>query len=131
MNDNRRSHRVNFDCFVEFITSDCHHVCELVDISLQGAMTMRRAPLISLGILLSLLIFLSALGAGQLSQVPAESAGLSLALASSKPRHVRRLSPPTGFELKYAQRGRTIHGAAFVRSDRPRGSLPLVGRAAL
>jgi len=38
MNEHRRSHRVKFDCFVEFITSDCQHICELVDISLQGAL---------------------------------------------------------------------------------------------
>ena len=38
MTENRRYHRVNFDCLVEFKTSDCEHVCELVDISLQGAL---------------------------------------------------------------------------------------------
>ena len=38
MAESRRSHRVNFDCLVEFTTSDCKHVCELIDISLQGAL---------------------------------------------------------------------------------------------
>jgi PilZ domain len=38
MTENRRSHRVYFDCLVEFETSECQHVCELIDISLQGAL---------------------------------------------------------------------------------------------
>lgn len=37
-NENRRSHRVNFDCFVDFYTDECHYVCELIDISLKGAL---------------------------------------------------------------------------------------------
>lgn len=38
MTENRRSHRVYFDCLVEFTTSECQHVCELVDISINGAL---------------------------------------------------------------------------------------------
>jgi len=38
MTDHRHSHRVNFDCLVEFESKDCRHVCELLDISLQGAL---------------------------------------------------------------------------------------------
>ena len=38
MTESRRSHRVSFDCLVDFTTSECQHVCELVDISLQGAL---------------------------------------------------------------------------------------------
>lgn len=38
MSENRHTHRVPFDCFVEFSAKDCRHVCELVDISLQGAL---------------------------------------------------------------------------------------------
>ena len=38
MTENRHSHRVTFNCFVEFETSECCHVCELIDISLQGAL---------------------------------------------------------------------------------------------
>jgi len=38
MNEQRRSHRVHFDCLVDFESGDCQHVCELVDISLQGAL---------------------------------------------------------------------------------------------
>lgn len=38
MTEDRHSHRVNFDCLVEFTTSECSHVCELVDISLNGAL---------------------------------------------------------------------------------------------
>lgn len=38
MTDSRRSHRVYFDCLVEFKTSECQYVCELVDISIQGAL---------------------------------------------------------------------------------------------
>ena len=38
MTENRRSHRIYFDCLVEFETSDCRHICELIDISLQGAL---------------------------------------------------------------------------------------------
>jgi len=38
MSENRHAHRVKFDCFVEFETSDSRLVCELVDISIQGAL---------------------------------------------------------------------------------------------
>jgi len=38
MKEHRSTHRVYFDCLVEFETSECKHVCELVDISLQGAL---------------------------------------------------------------------------------------------
>jgi len=38
MTENRHSHRVDFDTQVEFEASDCSYTCELVDISLQGAL---------------------------------------------------------------------------------------------
>jgi hypothetical protein len=38
MAEYRSSHRVNFNCLVEFETTDCHHVCDLIDISLQGGL---------------------------------------------------------------------------------------------
>ena len=38
MTEHRRSHRVPFDCLVEFTSADCRHVCELIDISVQGAL---------------------------------------------------------------------------------------------
>ena len=38
MSENRHTHRVAFDSFVEFTSTDCKHVCELIDISLQGAL---------------------------------------------------------------------------------------------
>lgn len=38
MNNNRQSHRVDFDCLIEFESTDCQHVCELIDISLRGAL---------------------------------------------------------------------------------------------
>jgi len=38
MTESRHSHRVNFNCLVKFETSECSHVCELIDISLQGAL---------------------------------------------------------------------------------------------
>ena len=38
MTENRYSHRVNFDCLVEFKTSECNYICELVDISINGAL---------------------------------------------------------------------------------------------
>lgn len=38
MTENRLSHRVNFNCLVEFKTTECCHVCELIDISLKGAL---------------------------------------------------------------------------------------------
>lgn len=38
MAEHRNSHRVFFDCLVEFKTNECQHVCELVDISIQGAL---------------------------------------------------------------------------------------------
>ena len=38
MAEHRHSHRVKFDCLVHFETSECRHICELVDISLQGAL---------------------------------------------------------------------------------------------
>ena len=38
MEDNRHTHRVNFNCLVEFKSGEYSHVCELVDISLQGAL---------------------------------------------------------------------------------------------
>lgn len=34
----RHTHRVPFDSLVDFESIDCRHVCELVDISLQGAL---------------------------------------------------------------------------------------------
>lgn len=34
----RHSHRVGFDCYVQFETYDSRFVCELVDISIQGAL---------------------------------------------------------------------------------------------
>ena len=49
---------------------------------------------------------------------------LRLALASSKPRHMRALAPQSAFERKYVAQGRPIHGALFVRADRPNGHLP-------
>ena len=38
MEEKRHSHRVPFDCFVEFKSEDCHYICELIDISIQGAL---------------------------------------------------------------------------------------------
>ena len=38
MTENRRSHRVYFDCLVEFKTRECTYVCELIDISIKGAL---------------------------------------------------------------------------------------------
>lgn len=38
MAENRHTHRVNFDCLVEFEAGEYQHVCELYDISLQGAL---------------------------------------------------------------------------------------------
>lgn len=38
MNEHRHTHRVTFNSFVEFKSAGCQHVCELVDISLQGAL---------------------------------------------------------------------------------------------
>lgn len=38
MTEHRHYHRIPFDCLVEFETSECNYVCELVDISLQGAL---------------------------------------------------------------------------------------------
>jgi len=38
MSEDRNSQRVAFDTLVEFESSECHHVCELYDISLQGAL---------------------------------------------------------------------------------------------
>ena len=38
MTENRCTHRVNFDCLVKFKTSECQYVCELVDISINGAL---------------------------------------------------------------------------------------------
>lgn len=38
MREHRQTHRVYFDCLVEFETHDCKHICELIDISLQGAL---------------------------------------------------------------------------------------------
>ena len=38
MTEHRHSHRVYFDCLVKFETSECQHVCELLDISIQGAL---------------------------------------------------------------------------------------------
>lgn len=34
----RHTHRVSFDSLVEFESTDCRHVCELIDISLEGAL---------------------------------------------------------------------------------------------
>lgn len=38
MTENRRFQRIQFDCKVEFVTEDSQHVCELMDISLKGAL---------------------------------------------------------------------------------------------
>ena len=38
MDEHRRTHRVPFECFVTFKTSDSSFVCELYDISMQGAL---------------------------------------------------------------------------------------------
>jgi len=38
MTEHRHTHRVDFDTLVEFETIDCNYVCELVDISVQGAL---------------------------------------------------------------------------------------------
>lgn len=38
MTEYRHSHRVNFDSMVEFKTSEVEHICELVDISIGGAL---------------------------------------------------------------------------------------------
>lgn len=38
MTEYRHSHRVNFDCLVEFKTDEVRHVCELVDVSIKGAL---------------------------------------------------------------------------------------------
>lgn len=38
MTEHRHTHRVAFGSFVEFTSADCKHVCELIDISLQGAL---------------------------------------------------------------------------------------------
>ena len=38
MPNNRQFHRVDFDCLIEFESKNCQHVCELIDISLQGAL---------------------------------------------------------------------------------------------
>jgi hypothetical protein len=38
MTENRNTHRVKFDCLVEFEAGEYQHVCELYDISLQGAL---------------------------------------------------------------------------------------------
>lgn len=38
MTDSRRFHRVPFDCFVQFNAVDCQHICELLDISIKGAL---------------------------------------------------------------------------------------------
>jgi len=38
MTEHRHFHRVNFDSMVEFKTSEVKHVCELVDISIKGAL---------------------------------------------------------------------------------------------
>jgi len=38
MTESRNSHRVTFDSLVEFESEECQHVCELYDISVQGAL---------------------------------------------------------------------------------------------
>ena len=38
MTEYRHTHRVNFDYMVEFKTSEVNYVCELVDISINGAL---------------------------------------------------------------------------------------------
>ena len=38
MTEYRHSHRVRFNSFVKFISSECSHVCELIDISIKGAL---------------------------------------------------------------------------------------------
>ena len=38
MTDTRHFNRINFDCFVEFHGAECQHICELIDISMNGAL---------------------------------------------------------------------------------------------
>ena len=38
MTENRHAHRVVFNCLVKFESGECRHVCELIDISPQGAL---------------------------------------------------------------------------------------------
>ena len=38
MSEHRHFHRVNFDSMVEFKTDEVEHICELVDISINGAL---------------------------------------------------------------------------------------------
>jgi len=38
MTEHRHTHRVDFDTLVQFEASDCLYTCELVDISVQGAL---------------------------------------------------------------------------------------------
>lgn len=38
MRDTRHFHRVHFDCFVEFNFDNCQYICELMDISINGAL---------------------------------------------------------------------------------------------
>lgn len=38
MTDSRHFQRIFFDCFVQFKSGDCNYICELVDISINGAL---------------------------------------------------------------------------------------------
>ncbi len=38
MNEKRHYHRVPFDCLVDFKSDGCDYTCELIDISIQGAL---------------------------------------------------------------------------------------------
>lgn len=38
MTEQRKSHRIHFDCFVDFEFEDQKHVCELYDLSIRGAL---------------------------------------------------------------------------------------------
>jgi len=38
MDEERRYHRVPFECFVDFHTASCEYICELIDISINGAL---------------------------------------------------------------------------------------------
>lgn len=38
MTENRQAQRISFECSVDFESAGVHHVCDLIDISLQGAL---------------------------------------------------------------------------------------------
>ncbi len=38
MTEQRKSHRIHFDCFVDFEFEEQKHVCELYDLSIRGAL---------------------------------------------------------------------------------------------